>query len=97
VRQTHSGDKGRGGYRDWLFSMFIGFAVDQALENIGQPWEAEQSGRGDCCTLKQWGLFFLTNSQQLKANSSINMPKTFRIISPHPSQPSNPSRKRGWS
>jgi N-sulfoglucosamine sulfohydrolase len=40
VRQTHSGDKGRGGYRDWLFSMFIGFAVDQALENIGQPWEA---------------------------------------------------------
>ncbi|CAN5902418.1 sulfatase-like hydrolase/transferase [soil metagenome] len=43
VRQTHSGDKGRGGYRDWLFSMFIGFAVDQALENIGQPWEKNKA------------------------------------------------------
>ena len=34
VRQTHSGDKGRGGYRNWLYSMFIGFAVDQILINI---------------------------------------------------------------
>ncbi|CAN5512258.1 sulfatase-like hydrolase/transferase [soil metagenome] len=43
VRQKHSGDKGTGGYDNWLFSMFIGFAVDQALENIGQPWEVTRA------------------------------------------------------
>ena len=33
VRETHSGDK-MGRYKDWFYSMFIGFALDQALADL---------------------------------------------------------------
>ena len=33
VREKHSGDK-MGRYKDWLYSMFIGFALDQALSDL---------------------------------------------------------------
>ena len=42
TRQANSGDKGPGKYKSWLYPMFIGFAVDQALENCGEPWEVEK-------------------------------------------------------
>lgn len=39
VRKKHSGDTGSRGYSSWSYPMFIGFAVDQALENCGTPWQ----------------------------------------------------------
>ncbi|MDX1638671.1 MAG: sulfatase-like hydrolase/transferase [Balneolaceae bacterium] len=39
VQEKYTGDKGPGrGYSSWSYPMFIGFAVDQALENCGIPW-----------------------------------------------------------
>jgi len=38
IRQTrikYSGDTGAGGYRDWGYAMFIGFAMDEALDTLG--------------------------------------------------------------
>jgi arylsulfatase A-like enzyme len=35
TRRRYSGSVGGGRYRDWLYAMFIGFAMDQALKNIG--------------------------------------------------------------
>ena len=29
-----------GRYRDWMFSMFVGFALDQALANLGSDRKA---------------------------------------------------------
>jgi N-sulfoglucosamine sulfohydrolase len=34
TRIKYSGDSGSRGYRDWGYSMFIGFAMDQALETL---------------------------------------------------------------
>jgi hypothetical protein len=34
ARERHAGDAD-GRYRNWMFSMFIGFALDQALANLG--------------------------------------------------------------
>lgn len=36
TRIKYSGNTGSRGYRDWGYAMFIGFAMDQALETIGQ-------------------------------------------------------------
>ena len=35
TRIKYSGDTGQRGYRDWVYAMFIGFAMDQALETLG--------------------------------------------------------------
>ena len=42
MRRENSGDKGPGKYKSWMYPMFIGFAVDQALENCGEPWVVEK-------------------------------------------------------
>jgi hypothetical protein len=34
ARERHGGDAD-GRYRNWMFSMFVGFALDQALTNLG--------------------------------------------------------------
>jgi len=39
TRKRHSGTAD-GRYRDWMFSMFVGFALDQALANLGSDWKA---------------------------------------------------------
>lgn len=42
TRMAYSGDTGSRGYRDWGYAMFIGFAMDQALVNIGEEaWDSE--------------------------------------------------------
>lgn len=37
ARKRHSGTAD-GRYRDWMFSMFVGFALDQSLANLGSDW-----------------------------------------------------------
>ena len=39
TRIKYSGDTGQGGYRDWGYAMFIGFAMDQALDTLGIDFE----------------------------------------------------------
>ena len=39
TRIKYTGDVGRGGYTSWSYPMFIGFAVDQALETLGMEFE----------------------------------------------------------
>ncbi len=38
TRLAYSGDRGSRGYSSWGYPMFIGFAMDQALVNLGGDW-----------------------------------------------------------
>jgi len=39
TRRKYSGDTGQGGYRDWGYAMFIGFAMDQVILLLGERSE----------------------------------------------------------
>jgi arylsulfatase A-like enzyme len=44
TRINYSGDTGSRGYRDWGYAMFIGFAMDQALETLNETIPSDAEG-----------------------------------------------------